>query len=420
MPAPVRSLPVLQNWDCHACGGCCKEYEVNVTEEERQRILAQGWEGDPATAGKPLVVRAGRGRRARWRLGQDENGCVFLNEAGLCRIHAKFGAEAKPLACRVYPFVLVPVGGQWRVGLRFACPSVVENKGRPVEAHAADVRAYAAALERREPGAADLPPPPLGRGQAVSAAELAVFSQALRNLVRDRSDRLERRLRKCLALADLCRQAKFDKLSGGRLAEFLAVVSTGTDAEVPRSPADVPPPTWVGRVLFRQAAALFARKDQGPNRGLSRRGRLALLAAAVRFARGRGRVPPVNAHMGAVTFEQVDAAREALPGPAEQVLERYYLVKLESLQFCGPTNFRLAFWDGLASLVLTYPMVVWLSRTFPQLPRGEAVGLALRVVDDNFGFNPLFAQARQKLALRILAHRGELARLVAWYGREPG
>src|SRR5206468_2354425 len=81
---------------------------------------------------------------------------------------------------------------------------------------------------------------------------------------------LERRLRKCLALAELCRRAKFDKLSGGRLAEFLNVVTAGLDGEVPKSPAEVPPPSWVGRVLFRQAAALYARKDQGPDRGLSR------------------------------------------------------------------------------------------------------------------------------------------------------
>ena len=35
MPLPVRSLPVIQNWDCHGCSNCCREYEVSVTEEER-------------------------------------------------------------------------------------------------------------------------------------------------------------------------------------------------------------------------------------------------------------------------------------------------------------------------------------------------------------------------------------------------
>src|SRR5581483_8043092 len=50
-------------------------------------------------------------------------------------------------------------------------------------------------------------------------------------------------------------------------------------------------------------------------------------------------------------------------------------------------------------------------------PRDDAVGQAVRVVDDNFGFNKLLGQARQKVALRLLARNGELAKLVAWYGR---
>ena len=47
----------------------------------------------------------------------------------------------------------------------------------------------------------------------------------------------------------------------------------------------------------------------------------------------------------------------------------------------------------------------------------EAVTQAVRMVDDNFGFNPLLGSARQKFALRLLGNRGDLPRLVAWYGR---
>ena len=65
------------------------------------------------------------GPRGEYRLNQNaEAACVFLGPGGRCRIHAKFGHDAKPLACRLYPFVLVPAGKRWRVGLRFSCPSV--------------------------------------------------------------------------------------------------------------------------------------------------------------------------------------------------------------------------------------------------------------------------------------------------------
>ena len=73
------------------------------------------------------VVRSGRAVVAAEVATQqrgDDDACVFLNEQGKCRIHAKFGGPAKPLACQVYPFTLNPAGDHWQVGIRFACPSV--------------------------------------------------------------------------------------------------------------------------------------------------------------------------------------------------------------------------------------------------------------------------------------------------------
>src|SRR5262249_42412503 len=152
------------------------------------------------------------------------------------KIHGKFGAEAKPLACRVYPFVLVPAGHEWRVGLRYACPSAADGKGRPLAEHAAELRQYAAALQTQEQIGADVPAPPLQEGQPAPWADVARFTEALRRLVAEPADPLERRLRKCLALADLCRQAKFDTVSGRRLGEFLELVTAGLEAEVPSGP----------------------------------------------------------------------------------------------------------------------------------------------------------------------------------------
>src|SRR5690242_12705002 len=47
MTLPVRSLPVLQNWDCRSCGDCCRELEIVVTEEEKKRIEALDLANDP-------------------------------------------------------------------------------------------------------------------------------------------------------------------------------------------------------------------------------------------------------------------------------------------------------------------------------------------------------------------------------------
>jgi lysine-N-methylase len=123
--------------------------------------------------------------------------------------------------------------------------------------------------------------------------------------------------------------------------------------------------------------------------------------------------------MPATTFEAAEAPAGPLPAESEALLSRYYRVKTESLQFCGPANFRMSFWDGLDSLILTFPAIMWLSRVLAAAcrPRDEAIHLALRVVDDNFGFNPLLGTARQVWGLRMLNNKGELPRLVAWYAR---
>jgi hypothetical protein len=77
----------------------------------------------------------------------------------------------------------------------------------------------------------------------------------------------------------------------------------------------------------------------------------------------------------------------------------------------------LPFWEGFESLTLTLPILLWLSRAYRDRPRQDAIMQALTIVDDHVGFNPVLATRRQRLSFRILARRGELARLIAWYSR---
>jgi len=117
------------------------------------------------------------------------------------------------------------------------------------------------------------------------------------------------------------------------------------------------------------------------------------------------------------TFEEVEAPRGPLPSAAEEVLERYYTIKVGSLQFCGPASFGLSFWEGLEALALTLPIVLWVSRMYRDRPREQAVTEALTVVDDHVGFNRVLATFRQRLSFQILARSGDLSRLIAWYSR---
>jgi lysine-N-methylase len=413
---------VVQNWDCHVSGNCCKEYQVAITEEERQRLLAQGWEREPEFLKTPLIVAKGSAWSRQYHLfHHPDGGCVFLSPQGRCRIHERFGFEAKPLPCRLFPFILVPAGDHYRVGLRFACPSAAASKGRSLTAHRDNLREFAALLEKREglphKGGPQILPPSLQGGQRVPWSDLLRFVDTLQELLGNRNDPLERRLRKCLALDRLCRLASFDRVQGTRLKEFLALLVAGLELEVTANPTSLLPPGWTGRILFRQALAVFTRKDGGPKRGPATLGRFRLLQAAWRFAAGRGAVPRLHAWVPETTFAAAETPAGPLPAEAEELLERYYLIKVGSLQFCGTTNFNMPFWDGLEVLLLTYPMLMWLRRGFAPLPAGEALTRALSIVDDNFGYHPFLGTLRQRLGFRLLARLGELDRLIAWFSR---
>jgi lysine-N-methylase len=418
MSLPVRHLPVVQNWDCHGCGTCCHEYVVTVTAEERQCIEAQGWDQEPDLAGVPLFVRSGPPWARRDKLNQRAEGaCVFLSALGRCRIHEKFGAAAKPFPCRLYPFVLSPAGNHWRVGLRFSCPAAAGNKGKPLADQQADVEGFTPELERRAGREADrFPPPPLQAGQSVDWTDLLRFVQALQALLRRRDYPLEYRMRQCLALARICRQARFDEVKGSRLVDFLNLVGASLEDEVPADPAAVPPPARVGRLLFRQALALYPRHDHGPARSKVR-GPVALVGAAGRFMWGRGPIPRIHGWLPETTFEKAEEPTRPLPAVIEEVLERYYTVKVGSLQFCGPAYFGFPFWEGFEALALTLPVILWLNRVLAGGSREEAVVLAIRMVDANYGFNPLLGLRRQRLGLWLMTRRQELDRLIAWYSR---
>jgi lysine-N-methylase len=425
MAFPIRNLPLVQNWDCHSCGHCCSDYWVPVTDEERRQIEEQGWAKLPEFQDVPLFVKYGKWGRRKYRLNQGSNDyCIFLSDKGRCRIHEKFGLHAKPLACQIYPYILVPSGTHWRIGLRFACPSAAANKGRPVAEQLADLKRMAREFEKwKVPGSRSFdridawPPPPLQGRQIASWDDLQHFVDVLLTLLQNRSDPFPRRMLKCLALARECRQARFDRLAGDRLREFLAHLFATVNAEVPRDLSRLPRPGWMGRILFRTTLSIYLRKDQGRRRGVSARGRLALIGPAWRLVRGKGRIPFLQTGLPDKSFQELEEPAGPWPAEADEALERYYSVKVQSLQFCGATFYDFAFWDGFESLALTLPVIYWLMRGYRELGPAEAAFRAISVVDEHFGFNPFLGKFRQRLGTRILAFRREMDHLIAWYSR---
>jgi len=221
-------------------------------------------------------------------------------------------------------------------------------------------------------------------------------------------------------LAGLCRQSRFDTVSGGRLDEFLNIVAAAAIEEVPTDPNMVPRPGWVGRTLFRQQVGVYLRADIGPHAGVGKRGAWARFAAGWRFGVGGGAVPQVNEWLPkGVPFSAAEQPAGELPKAADELFTRYFAVKVESGQFYGPSNFHRGYWDGLDSLLLVFPTMLWAARvmTTGGTPRIEAISKGLRMVDENFGYSRALGDARTLWGIRTMADRGEIARLIAWYAR---
>lgn len=416
------TLPVLQNWDCHNCGGCCRQHQIEITDVERQRIIDQKWTAaDGVPEGKAIVRMGGWFGTARYRLGHQPDGaCVFLNEKGLCRIHAKFGEAGKPLACRMYPYAIHPAGKSVAVSLRFSCPSVVKNAGRPVTQQQADIRNLAA--EVVPPWASEIPPPPLHSRERVDWADFHRFVDALdATLVEPGTPLMDRLLHACL-WTTLVGQSSFTKLRGDRIRDFLELIQEATASEVPELKTRPTEVSRVGRLYFRLLVAQYARKDTAADVSEGLAGRWRLLRAVWRFSKGQGEIPPLQEVFRPVPFAALEEPFGELTAEQDEMLTRYFRVKIQGLHFCGPAYYHIPFVEGFQSLALMLPVTLWLARW---LAAGEGrnrlstddIAKALTIADHHHGYSPALGQRAARSRVRSLADGGDLTKLILKYAR---
>lgn len=414
---------MLQNWSCHNCGGCCRQHAIEVTEEERLRILGQNWtEADGIPAGAPLFAwQAGPPWKKRYRLAHQPDGaCRFLDEKGLCRIHAKHGEAAKPLACRVYPYAFHPAGKTFAVSLRFSCPSVVANRGKPLTEQAAGIRRTAELVIPR--GAERMPPPRVSRLEQVEWPDFLRFIRRLDETFAATDVPLVERVLRALFWIDLVGKAQFEKVKGARLDELLDLIMQAGEEEIGAALPGIAEPTTLGRTQFRMLAALYARKDTFADVNQGWRGRWKLLRAALRFARGTGQTPRLQEAFQEVPFAALEEPFGPLPHEADEILTRYFRVKIQGIHFCGPAYYEVPLVEGFQSLALMYPVVQYLARWLA-VGRGrtslavEDVADALAIADHHHGYSPALAQSSARRRVRMLAATGDLSRLCAWYTR---
>ncbi|MEZ6065575.1 MAG: YkgJ family cysteine cluster protein [Planctomycetaceae bacterium] len=417
-------LPTIQNWSCHSCSGCCRQHRIAITAAEHERLAGQQWtEADGIAAGQPLFVRMGRWPFRRWwRLAHQPDGrCVFLDDQGLCRIHARFGEPAKPLACRIYPYAFHPKGQQVVVGLRYSCPSVVRNQGASLSSQRGELKSLAAQVIPANVTQAR--PPRLHGGLRLDWPDTLRVVDALLATLREASSPIAIRLLRALHWLELLEQAKLDSIRGPRLQELLDLLRSASAAELPGTfDLDrLPEPTRVGGTLFRLHAGQYGRIDMDvAGRWLAGR-RLKLLWTALRLARGGRELPGLSPEFPPLSFAALERRRDFPSFDFDEMLSRYFLVKLQGMSFCGRAYYDESLVDGFRSLALMFPVVCWLAR-WRAAVRGDGpvtiddVVVALTTADHHHGYSPALGTFAAKGRLRTLHKLGDIPRFIARLG----
>lgn len=414
------TLPQAQNWSCHNCGGCCKQHGIVITEAERDRIASQGWteaDGVPNdwyVEEKPLMEK-------RWlRMNhRDDGSCIFLDDKGLCKIHGKFGELAKPLACRIYPYVFHPAGNRMTVSLRFSCPSVVRNLGKPVERNRGELNSIAKLVVPE--AAMRIDPPAISAAESCDWDDFRRLINALDETITDTSKPLVDRLRIATLWVSLVGQAKLTDIGGARLGELVQLLVSGATAEVEQG--DPPsPPQSIGMVQFRLLVGHYARADTHADRRGGWRNRVRLFKAAWGFASGKGMATPFLNDFRPVPFEQLERGDVSLPEEFDELITRYLSVKVRGLHFCGRAYYDIPFAEGFQSLALIVPVIAVLSRWVALSSGRETIDVedvvrGIAVADHHHGFSPALGRAAFRRRVRLLVQSGDVSALLAHYVR---
>ena len=127
----LQVLDPQAKFACGSCTFCCDQPWHTYIEKDKAEALDLADFGDfPQLAGKTFYHKSAQADDGTYILAKGEGTrCLFLDTDGLCIIHKKLGAEAKPSMCRLFPYLPSATHVDDRISVNFGCPSVQNRKG---------------------------------------------------------------------------------------------------------------------------------------------------------------------------------------------------------------------------------------------------------------------------------------------------
>lgn len=415
---------------CRQCGDCCRSSPVTLSPEEAARYEARDW-SELGILGPVVLWRRDAGTSVPRLARRRDGACRFLGEDGLCEVHRHLGEAEKPLACRLYPYVLSPGEDHVVASGHFGCSSIAAGEGAPLNSQRRELIAFQREAEGRLP----LTPLPerlgFSPGLTYTPAEVGQVLDLVAAELEDSSRAFPLRILSVAKFVSLVGESRFPSLASGSAPKALKGFSDGVHKKVERGILKPPLETTLPqRILFRSLLAFAARRDSAslheamfPIRVLRRVGNL---IAGLGFLAGSGRIKPIGSPKAVVVSEVRRRAPLADPAApiADGALTRYFLAQITG-RFLYRKTFQIeGVLASLGLLVRQYPLILLLARA-ACLSRGgseltrEDYACALRTADWTFGRVPLDRGLWGTLFGSALADVEAGLAFVPWCAGEP-
>lgn len=415
MTLPIVILDKDEKWDCHHCGYCCRNNLIPLSYEDVARLQSQAWDKQPEYAHTRIMQRQ-RGASNSFRLAHRSDGsCVFLNEDGLCRIHSKFGLEAKPTVCQTFPLQLIPQEKQAVLTIRRACPSAAADLGSATSQQLPFIKQL---VREQRLKAESIPPPLLKAGEARDWRPLRIVLESAGNLLRDQRYPPVRRLVHVLQFASLIEKAKTKSLTDQQITALARTLAELAPEESKPFFEERQSPKGFSKILFRLMAVDCARLHPECQHKSRWSARIQLVRTAWKIVRGTGETPFVDKVFPSANFDAIEKPYGAMPPEIYRPLARYIETNSASWLYAIADRRGWSVVESIRGLALQFPVGLWLLRWLAH-GREPSVQDMLHIVvalDRGQGYRPLCGTLH-RWRLSTLAANGELERLVVWSAR---
>jgi Fe-S-cluster containining protein len=319
------------------------------------------------------------------RLARRSSGaCIFLATDNGCLIHRHFGEQAKPLLCRMYPFAFVSTADRVAVDCSFACRSIAQGTGEPLETRTPE---WLRLLE--ESPAAEANAPRLDAKRALKPETLWELEHGLVELLNRPELPFFVRLRCAMQFAELSANGDPEAPMAGELRGALrATLPRRMAARLPEGSMNA-----TQRALFVQEVYAHLNpppEDEGPRQMRERE----WVSAGEAFRDGRGN-PRVDGRELKVSWGDVRRVSvETIGAAGDAVLARWLTAAVVGQRFRFAADEELPFGEAVARLALRYPMALWGTKALAA-GRGAASAAvgdlqqAIRLIDRAAGRIPL-------------------------------